>query len=71
MNYDRKDEPSGMPSLVNMTEKAIEVLEKNSNGYILMVSRYILLYPTGAKILNLYRLIERQSIEKELQFLEF
>ncbi|CAH0564133.1 unnamed protein product [Brassicogethes aeneus] len=37
LDYARDKGPKGMPSLANMTEKAIEVLRKNKNGYILMV----------------------------------
>lgn len=34
---DREDGPKGEPSLVSMTKKAIEILRKNPNGYLLMV----------------------------------
>ena len=34
---DRKRGPNGDPSLLNMTVKAIQVLQKNPNGYFLMV----------------------------------
>lgn len=37
MDHERDVSSSGMPSLVNMTEKALSVLMKNPNGYILMV----------------------------------
>lgn len=37
MEHERSKEPSGMPSLAEMTEKALQVLKKNSNGYILVV----------------------------------
>ncbi|KAI4456848.1 alkaline phosphatase [Holotrichia oblita] len=37
MDHARDRSLSGMPSLANMTEKAIQVLQKNENGYILMV----------------------------------
>ncbi|KAI4456858.1 alkaline phosphatase [Holotrichia oblita] len=37
MDHARDRSSSGMPSLANMTEKAIQVLQKNENGYILMV----------------------------------
>ncbi|XP_074030665.1 alkaline phosphatase 12 [Leptinotarsa decemlineata] len=36
-DYERDGGPKGMPSLSNMTEKAIQLLKKNSKGYILMV----------------------------------
>ncbi|XP_060521962.1 alkaline phosphatase-like [Cylas formicarius] len=36
-DYERDRGPQGMPSLTNMTEKAIRLLEKNENGYLLMV----------------------------------
>lgn len=35
--YDREADPAGEPSLTDMTTKAIEILEKNDNGYFLMV----------------------------------
>lgn len=38
MNYDRNTGPQGMPSLLEMTEKAIQILRKNPNGYLLMAS---------------------------------
>ena len=34
---DRADDPAGEPSIVEMTEKAIEILSKNKKGYFLMV----------------------------------
>lgn len=36
-DYERDKGSKGMPSLSNMTEKAIQLLRKNKNGYILMV----------------------------------
>ncbi|WAR44148.1 alkaline phosphatase [Methylomonas rapida] len=34
---DRKDDAAGEPSLADMTEKAIQILQKNKKGYYLMV----------------------------------
>lgn len=34
---DRKNDVAGEPSLIEMTKKAIEVLSKNKNGFVLMV----------------------------------
>ncbi|CAG9832093.1 unnamed protein product [Diabrotica balteata] len=36
-DYERDRGPKGMPSLTNMTEKAIQLLQKNKKGYVLMV----------------------------------
>lgn len=41
MDYERDKGPKGMPSLTNMTEKAIYLLQRNKNGYVLMVSNYL------------------------------
>lgn len=38
MEHARDKEPNGMPSLSNMTAKAIEILSKNPKGFVLMVS---------------------------------
>lgn len=38
MEHARDKGPAGMPSLTAMTTKAIQVLKKNQNGFILMVS---------------------------------
>ncbi|KOB52019.1 putative Alkaline phosphatase, tissue-nonspecific isozyme, partial [Operophtera brumata] len=35
--FERDDGPQGMPSIVDMTEAAIKVLQKNNNGFFLMV----------------------------------
>lgn len=41
MNHARDRGPKGMPSLTNMTEKAIRLLQKNTkHGYLLVVSTY-------------------------------
>lgn len=37
MNYERDRSLNGSPSLTNMTETAIKVLQKNTNGFILVV----------------------------------
>ncbi|KAF5295155.1 hypothetical protein FQR65_LT10543 [Abscondita terminalis] len=37
MNHKRNPNPEGMPSLTDMTEKAIRLLQGNKNGFILMV----------------------------------
>ncbi|XP_044253838.1 alkaline phosphatase, tissue-nonspecific isozyme-like [Tribolium madens] len=37
MDYARDKSPTGMPSLTNMTKKAIEILNRNSKGYILVI----------------------------------
>nr|CAH7720610.1 unnamed protein product [Callosobruchus chinensis] len=37
MDFERDRGPKGMPSLLNMTETAIKILKKRSNGYVLMV----------------------------------
>lgn len=39
MKYDHERDtgPKGMPSLTNMTEKALEILKRNSNGFVLVV----------------------------------
>ncbi|XP_018569569.1 alkaline phosphatase [Anoplophora glabripennis] len=37
LDYERDTGPNGMPSLTNMTEKTIRLLQKNSNGFFLMV----------------------------------
>lgn len=39
MQYDanRLKDGSGEPSLAEMTEKAIQILQKNTNGYFLLV----------------------------------
>ncbi|KAK4874693.1 hypothetical protein RN001_014053 [Aquatica leii] len=37
MNHERNPAPHGMPSLTNMTEKAILLLQNNRNGFFLMV----------------------------------
>ena len=39
MNYetDRANDGAGEPSLVEMTEKALRILEKNPMGFLLMV----------------------------------
>ncbi|KAJ8913233.1 hypothetical protein NQ315_016176 [Exocentrus adspersus] len=37
LDHARDRGPNGMPSLTNMTEKAIRLLSKNSNGFFLMV----------------------------------
>ena len=34
---DRASDPAGEPSLAEMTEKAIRMLQKNSNGFFLFV----------------------------------
>ncbi|KAG5898691.1 hypothetical protein JTB14_030641 [Gonioctena quinquepunctata] len=36
-DYERDRGPKGMPSLSNMTEKAIQLLQKSEKGYILMI----------------------------------
>lgn len=36
-DYERDIGPKGMPSLMNMTEKAIKILRKNENGFVLVV----------------------------------
>ncbi|KAG5859806.1 hypothetical protein JTB14_034139 [Gonioctena quinquepunctata] len=40
-DYERDRGPEGMPSLSNMTEKAIQSLRKSEKGYILMVSKWL------------------------------
>lgn len=42
MAYEIDRDPSVEPSIVEMTEKAIELLEKNENGYFLLVEGKIL-----------------------------
>ncbi|KAF5290837.1 hypothetical protein FQA39_LY14599 [Lamprigera yunnana] len=37
MNHARSVGPEGMPSLTNMTQKALAVLQKNKNGFLLIV----------------------------------
>ena len=37
MDYARNKSPKGMPSLSNMTQKAIELLHNNPEGYLLVV----------------------------------
>lgn len=34
---DRRKDKSGEPSLAEMTQKAIQMLQKNTNGYFLLV----------------------------------
>ena len=46
---DRADDPAGEPSIAQMTEKAIEILSKNKEGYFLMVE--------GIKKISLYFLL--------------
>lgn len=36
-DYERDRSDQGMPSLSNMTEKAVQLLQKNKNGYLLVV----------------------------------
>lgn len=36
-DHERDTGPKGMPSLANMTSKAIEILSKNRKGFILVV----------------------------------
>ena len=36
-DHDREDDGAGEPSLAEMTETAIRILQKNSNGFFLMV----------------------------------
>lgn len=36
-DYERDIGPKGMPSLMNMTEKAIKILRKYENGFVLVV----------------------------------
>lgn len=36
-DYERDIGPNGMPSLMNMTEKAIKILRKHENGFVLVV----------------------------------
>ncbi|XP_031621128.1 alkaline phosphatase-like [Contarinia nasturtii] len=36
-NHERDNGPKGMPSLTNMTEKALKVLKRNKNGFVLVV----------------------------------
>lgn len=36
-DHDRDTGPNGMPSLMNMTEKALNTLKRNSNGFVLVV----------------------------------
>lgn len=36
-DHDRDTGPNGMPSLMNMTEKALKILKRNSNGFVLVV----------------------------------
>lgn len=36
-DYQRNNKPEGMPSLANMTSKAIEILSKNRKGFLLVV----------------------------------
>lgn len=38
LEHERDTSDQGMPSLSEMTAAAIKVLEKNENGYILMVT---------------------------------
>lgn len=39
MKYEdeRDTSPKGMPSLTNMTEKALQILKKNQKGFVLVV----------------------------------
>lgn len=43
MEHERDRGPKGMPSLTNMTEKAIELLRRNKKGFVLVVSKYRIL----------------------------
>lgn len=36
-DHERNHGPDGMPSLTNMTEKALEILKQNENGFVLVV----------------------------------
>lgn len=36
-DHERETGPAGMPSLANMTGKAIEILSKNRKGFVLVV----------------------------------
>ena len=36
-DHERETGPNGMPSLSNMTEKALEILKRNENGFVLVV----------------------------------
>lgn len=36
-DHDRDNGPNGMPSLANMTEKALAILKKNNKGFVLVV----------------------------------
>lgn len=36
-DHERDSGPSGMPSLSNMTEKALKILKRNSKGFVLVV----------------------------------
>lgn len=44
MEHERDRGPKGMPSLLNMTEKAIQILKRNHNGFVLVVSDYFLIF---------------------------
>lgn len=39
MDWNRDKSPEGMPSLENMTTTAINILQRNSNGFVLVVSQ--------------------------------
>lgn len=36
-DHERNSGPRGMPSLMNMTEKALKILKRNQNGFVLVV----------------------------------
>lgn len=36
-DHERDKGPKGMPSLMNMTEKALKILKRNGNGFVLVV----------------------------------
>lgn len=36
-DHERDTGPKGMPSLMNMTEKALKILKRNKNGFVLVV----------------------------------
>lgn len=36
-DHERDTGPNGMPSLMNMTEKALKILKRNKHGFVLVV----------------------------------
>lgn len=63
MDYERDRGAKGTPSLANMTEKAIKTLQKNDNGFLLMVEGGLIDY-------GHHRGHARQALDETVRFAE-